>query len=96
MIIPIDEEWRIATDPMNWIVQRQKKVKREGVYVMEWHNKAYLGSFKQSVEWLAKRLVRESDAVGLVNAIDAVQKVCDRLSNALLDVIVTTEETKGE
>ena len=94
MIIPIDDDWRITTDPLNWIVQRHTKDKH-GNY-SDWKNIAYLGSFRQSVEWLAKRMIREDEAVGLVNAIEAVKNIARRLSDVLLDVIVVTADTKEQ
>ena len=58
MIVPITEQYRITTDPYQWIVQ--KKRSRKGKE--DWESQTYHPSFESGLESLWERLVRGSDA----------------------------------
>ena len=79
MQISINEQYRIISDPNQWIVQ--KKRTRKGS--LDWESIEYYSSFTLAINSLRERLVRESDAVGLTEAIAAVEKITTSLSQAL-------------
>ena len=79
MRISINEQYRIISDPNQWIVQ--KKRTRKGS--LDWESIEYYSSFTSAINSLGERLVRESDAVGLTEAMAAVEKITTSLSQAL-------------
>ena len=79
MQISINEQYRIISDSKQWIVQ--KKRTRKGS--LDWESIEYYSSFTLAINSLRERLVRESDAVGLTEAMAAVEKITTSLSQAL-------------
>ena len=79
MQISINEQYRIISDPNQWIVQ--KKRTRKGS--LDWESIEYYSSFTLAINSLGERLVRESDALGLTEAMAAVEKITTSLSQAL-------------
>ncbi len=51
MIITINEDWRLASDPLQWILQRRKP---SG----QWTNVGYFGRLERAVLEAARRQVR--------------------------------------
>ena len=82
MILPIDDQYRIKSDPYCWIVQQRNTRKRADKEVSEWQSLTYHGSFKHALGSLRERLVRVSPAVGFVEALEAVKKISDTLTQA--------------
>jgi len=79
MEIRIDDEFQIATDSRNWMIQKKTLVKNE-IY---WESIAYFGSLRHAVKYLAEYQIRAlelSDVNKIINAIDSIQFV---LSKAL-------------
>ena len=83
MILPVDDEFRIASDKNQWIIQKAGKRKRNGKEVTEWCSESYYPTFESAVGELAQRMVRESDAVGFAEALVEVENVVTTLSRAL-------------
>ena len=79
MIVPINEQYRIATDPYQWIVQ--KKRSRKGKE--DWEPQTYHTSFQSALESLGEFMVRQSDAASLTDALVEVENVTTTLSQAL-------------
>ena len=95
MIIQIDEQYRVTTDPYQWIVQ--KKRSRKGKE--DWESQTYHPSFESALQTLGERLVRESDAETLVDALADVEKAITILSQALtpqLEQVLTVSEERIE
>ena len=51
MIIQLSEDWRVASDPLQWILQRRKP---SG----QWTNVGYFGDLERAVLQAARRRVR--------------------------------------
>ena len=79
MHLPINEQYRIISDPNQWIVQ--KKRTRKGS--LDWESIEYYSSPTSAINAIGERLVRESDAVGFTEAVAAVEKITTSLSQAL-------------
>ena len=79
MIIPINEQYRVATDPYQWIIQ--KKRTRKGNEV--WESQTYHPSVDAAVRSLGERMVRECKTDTLVDALKAVETIATTLSQAL-------------
>ena len=83
MIIPIDDEYRIASDRHQWILQKAMRKKRDGQQLIEWNAESYYPSFDAAICALGEALVRRSDAVGFADALLAVKSIVTTLSQAL-------------
>ena len=79
MIISINEQYRITTDPRQWIVQ--KKRSRRGKE--DWESQTYHHSFESALQSLGEYLVRASETQTLEEALVAVENVATTLSQAL-------------
>ena len=79
MIIQLNTEWRIRSEPLNWICEQRMhgaKAKRH-----QWKPRAYCKSFDSAVVWCGRRRVMErpgeynAEALPpLVAALDAIQE----------------------
>ena len=92
MIIPINEEFRIATDPNQWMVEKART--RKGT--REWEAKLFYPTFESALKGLGELMVRLSDAETLVDAIRDVEKVSTTLSQALTIRIDGLEEAQSQ
>ena len=79
MILPIDDQFRIASDSRQWMIQEPRM--RNGELV--WEPKLYFGTIESAVKELGELMVRTSDAQTLVDALVDVEKVKTTLSQAL-------------
>ena len=95
MIIQIDEQYRVTTDPYQWIVQ--KKRSRKGKE--DWKSQTHHTSFQSALQSIGERLVRGSDAETLVDALADVEKAITILSQARtlqLEQVLTASEEEIE
>ena len=90
MIIPVNEHYRIATDPNQWMVEKART--RNGN--REWEAKLFYPTFESALKGLGELMVRLSDAQTLVDAIRDVEKVSTTLSQALTIRIEGLEESQ--
>ena len=88
MKLPINKQYRIASDANQWILQKSRT--RKGV--QEWESIAYYTDLDPLVKSLKNRMVRESDATTLTDALRDIQNVTTTLSQAL----TVQEETLRE
>ena len=78
LIIRINEQYRVATDPYQWIIQRKRT--RKGNEVRE--SQTYHPSADAAVRSLGERMVRECKTDTLVDALKAVENIATTLSQA--------------
>ena len=83
MILPIDDEYRIASDRHQWIIQKSHQRKRNGELVTEWESQSFFPTYEGAVGELGERMVRAADAVGVADALVAVENVVTTLCQAL-------------
>ena len=83
MILPISETYRIASDTSQWIIQKSRERRRNGVLVTDWEPQSFYPTFEGAVEELGQRMVRESNAVGFAEALVAVENVVTTMCQAL-------------
>ena len=79
LIIRINEQYRVATDPYQWIIQRKRTRKGNEV----WESQTYHPSVDAAVRSLGERMVRECKTDTLVDALKAVETIATTLSQAL-------------
>ena len=89
LIIPINEQYRVATDPYQWIIQRKRTRKGNEV----WESQTYHPSADAAVRSLGERMVRECKTQTLVDALEAVEAIATTLSQALTPQIEDVSET---
>ena len=79
MIVPINKQYRIITDPYQWIVQKKRARKdKDG-----WESVTYHPTFPSAFQSLGELMVRRSDAATLADALVDVENVTTSLSQAL-------------
>ena len=88
MIIQIDKQYRVTTDPYQWIIQ--KKRTRNGRE--DWASQTFHPSFSSALENLGERMVRESNASTLSEVLADVKTITTTLSQALAVNIKGLEE----
>ena len=88
MKLPIDEQYRISSDANQWILQKVRT--RKGV--KDWESITFHSDLDDLIQDLGHRMVRESDATTLAEALVAIEKVTTTLSQAL----TTQRETLRE
>ena len=79
MIVPINEQYRITTDPYQWIVQKKRTRKDQD----DWESVTYHPTFPSAVQSLGELMVRRSDAATLADALVDVEYITTMLSQAL-------------
>ena len=79
MILPINDQYRIASDSRQWMIQASRMKNGESV----WEPKLYFGTIESAVKELGELMVRTSGAQTLVDALADVEKVTTTLSQAL-------------
>ena len=88
MKLPINEQYRISSDAHQWILQKTRT--RKGV--KDWESITFHGDLDDLIKDLGNRMVRESDATTLAEALVAIENVTTTLSQAL----TTQRETLRE
>ena len=79
MIIPINDRYRIASDPRQWMIQESRTRNGEA----EWESRYYFGTLESAVKELREVMVRTSDGETLVDDLADIEKVTTTLSQAL-------------
>ena len=92
MIIPVNEQYRIATDLYQWMVERART--RNGN--KEWEPNLFYPTFETALKGLGELMVRLSEAQTLADAIADVEKVSTTLSQALTIRIEGLEEAQSQ
>ena len=83
MILPINDQCRIASDRYQWMIQKPHKRNRNGEQVITWESESFFPTFEGALRELGERMVRESEALGFAHALLAVKNVVTTLSQAL-------------
>ena len=79
MLIPINDQFRIKSDSMQWIIQRRRT--RNGK--QSWESKLFFPTLQGAINEIGELMVRESKAQTLADALVAVENVTTVLSQAL-------------
>ena len=79
MLIPINDQFRIKSDSMQWMIQTRRS--RNGK--KSWESKLFFPTLQGAINELGELMVRESKAQTLVDALVAVENVTTVLSQAL-------------
>ena len=89
MQLPINKQYRISADANQWILQKSRT--RKGV--QEWESIAYYTDLDPLVKSLTNRMVRDSDATTLADALVTIENVTTTISQALTVQEETLRET---
>ena len=90
MIIPINDRYRIASDPRQWMIQEPRTRNSE----TEWESRYYFGTLESAVKELREMMVRTSDGETLADDLADIEKVTTTLSRALTIDIGGLEDNK--
>ena len=89
LIIRINEQYRVTTDPYQWIIQRKRTRKGNEV----WESQTYHPSVDAAVRSLGERMVRECKTDTLVDALKVEEIIATTLSQALTPSTEDVSET---
>ena len=92
LIIPINNKYRIASDPNQWIVQSKRT--RSGL--LEWEARYFYSTFRMALGSLGELMVRESKAETLAEALIDVENITTMLSLALTPFIEASSDEAEE
>lgn len=93
MIVQINPDWRIESDPLQWIVQKRRFVQG----AERWSNVGYHRTLDSAVVHLARRRVRmiggEYPPEALPTLCHALDSLRDEIRQAL-DILATSQRSK--
>ena len=95
MKLRITDQYQITTDEYQYIVNRKRTRKGK----LDWEPESYHPTFQGAFQHIGERLVRDSDAQTLADAIADVENVTTTLSQALTPQFeggLDVSETEGE
>ena len=79
MLIPINDQFRIKSDSMQWMIQTRRS--RNGK--KSWESKLFFPTLQGAINELGELMVRGSQVQTLADALVVVEKVTTTLSQAL-------------
>ncbi len=79
--IEINDEYRIASDEHQWIVQRKSVNGKTGE--VSWMNKTFHAEIDQATKSLSGLLLRLSDANGLGEILDEIRRIDAMIAQAM-------------
>ena len=79
MIIPINDKYQISSNSLEWRIDKRKTEKDHYIWVPI----AFFPRFEQAAESLGNRLIRESNAVGVAEAMVEIKRITSLLTLAL-------------
>lgn len=85
MIININPDWRIASDPLQWIVQKRRKVNGSD----KWDSLTFFRDLERAVLWLARRRVLLMDGDYGPKALVPLGQALDRLESEIREALRT-------
>ena len=87
MFLKINDEWAISSDEHSWIINKWKPSESK------WIQKAWLSTFQNAMQSLARRRIRLSGATTLAEAIKDAQAINKELVAALdVNIEIVNEE----
>ena len=94
MIIPINEKYQISSDSNQWMLQTFLKasVKKPD----RWESIKYYAKLDNLIENLSERMLRESEAVGIAEAMVEVKLIATTLTHALRPFIIVPDIKPGD
>ena len=85
MIIHINREWRVVSDPLQWIVQRRRSVNGKD----RWESLAFYRDLERAVLWLAERQIRLLGGECGPEALTPLHQALDTLGNEIREALQT-------
>ena len=93
MIITINDDWRLRSDALQWVIERRKKrmtADDSRKHSGQWASVAFFGDLAQSLRWLAERRIRASEgeypAAALEPLCDTLQAIREDTNRALATI----------
>lgn len=83
MLLPINEQYRLAADSHGWMIEEKRIRKRRGIRRTEWTPIRWYPTLTQAVENYAEFRLRVSDAQNVAEALSEVKRIAAELCEAL-------------
>ena len=85
MIVNINPDWRIISDPLQWTVQRRRTVKGRD----KWDSLTFFRDLERAVLWLARRRVLLMDGEYGPEALIPLSQALDSLASEIREALRT-------
>ena len=95
MILPINDRYRIKSDQYCWMVQEQRRRTLSGRVKREWRTHTYHPNVEQAIKNLGERMLKTSSAIGFVEGLEEIERICNTLSQALPTDIIELIKKEG-
>ena len=82
MRFQINDDYRITSDPYQWVVQKRRTRTKDGRKISDWQAQSYYPTLRSALAQLGERMVRECKTDTLVDALKAVETIATTLSQA--------------
>ena len=80
MRLQIDNDYRITSDRYQWIVQKRRSRVQSGKRTSDWEAQSYYPTLRSALAQLGERMVRESNADTVVDALEVINDIATTLS----------------
>ena len=80
MILPISDQYRISSDRYQWVVQERRTRTKGGRKISDWQAQSYYPTLRSALAQLGERMVRESNADTVVDALEVINDIATTLS----------------
>ena len=80
MNLVISDGCRISSDRYQWIIQKRRQRTRKGRRIDEWESESYYPTLRSALAQLGERMVRESNADTVVDALEVINDIATTLS----------------
>ena len=82
MRLQIDDDYQITSDRYQWVVQKRRTRTKDGRNISDWQAQSYYPTLRNALEQLGERMVRESNADTVADALEVIKAVTATLSQA--------------
>lgn len=89
MILTVNDEYRIASDDMQWLVQQMPKQTEKRTKEAQWRTIAYIQSLDAAILWLAERRIRMIE--GHWPALGALETLCAAIDEIKAECLAVRE-----
>ena len=80
MRFQINDDYRITSDPYQWVVQKRRTRTKDGRKISDWQAQSYYPTLRSALAQLGERMVRESNADTVVDALEVINDIATTLS----------------
>jgi hypothetical protein len=89
MIIHLNPDWRIASDPLQWISQKRRAANGRD----KWESKSFHGTLDSAVLWVAQHQIR---LLGGEYGPDALLPLCHAVDSLKAEILAALKDLQSQ